>query len=72
TPTGSMRQEKFYFRYCSNTSQISMNEIINSNKYLLVLVPLVRKYIDERKDMNSNTQHTVEQYLLFISNRAEG
>ncbi|CAF1401918.1 unnamed protein product [Rotaria sordida] len=68
----SVCREKFYFRYDTNTSQMFMNEIINGNKDFIGLVPLVRQYIDEREDMDANTRHTVEQYLLLISKRADG
>ncbi|CAF4195374.1 unnamed protein product [Rotaria sordida] len=68
----SVRREKFYFRYGTYTSQIFMNEIINGNKDFPGLVPLVRKYIHEREDMDENTRHTIEQYLLLISKRADG
>ncbi|CAF0982945.1 unnamed protein product [Rotaria sp. Silwood1] len=68
----SVRREKFYFRCGTYISQMFMNEIINGNKDFLGLVPLVRKYIHEREDIDANTRHTVEQYLLLISKRAAG
>ncbi|CAF1231429.1 unnamed protein product [Rotaria sordida] len=68
----SVRREKFYFRYGTYTSQIFMNEIINGNKDFPGLVSLVRKYVHEREDMDENTRHTIEQYLLLISKRADG
>ena len=68
----SARQEKFYFRCGNETSQMFMNEIINGTNNFLGLVPLVQQYINEREDIDANTRHTLEQYLLLISKRAAG
>jgi glutamate--cysteine ligase catalytic subunit len=68
----SARQGKFYFRSGTEVSQLYMNEIINGTKDFLGLVPLARQYINEREDIDANTRHTIEQYLLLISKRAAG
>ena len=69
----AIRQEKFFF-HCDNDEirSIYMNEIINGRKDFLGLVPLVRRYINEREDIDTITRHTIEQYLLLISKRAAG
>jgi len=68
----SVRQEKFYFRRGTETSQLYMNEIINGTKDFVGLVPLAKQYIHEREDIDASTRHTIEQYLLLISKRAAG
>ena len=68
----SVRKDKFYFRCGNEVSQMLMNEIINGTKNFVGLVPLVRQYINEREDIDANTRHTIEQYLLLISKRAAG
>ncbi|CAF4881062.1 unnamed protein product [Rotaria sp. Silwood1] len=68
----SIRREKFYFQYNNQISQMFINDIINGNNGFLGLVPLVRKYIYEREDIDADTRHTIEQYLLLISKRAAG
>jgi glutamate--cysteine ligase catalytic subunit len=68
----AIRKEKFYFRNRTEISRLCMNEIINGTKDFLGLVPLVRQYINEREDIDANTRHTIEQYLLLVSRRAAG
>jgi glutamate--cysteine ligase catalytic subunit len=68
----AIRQEKFYFRYGTNISQLWINEIINGTNDFLGLVPLVQQYLGQREDIDANTRHTIEQYLLLISKRAAG
>jgi glutamate--cysteine ligase catalytic subunit len=68
----AVRQEKFYFRCGTQVSQMNMNEIINGTNHFLGLVPYVRRYIGEQEDINADTRHTIEQYLLLVSRRAAG
>jgi glutamate--cysteine ligase catalytic subunit len=68
----STRQEKFYFRCGNELQQLFINEIINGTKDFLGLVPLARQYINEREEIDADTRHTIEQYLLLISKRAAG
>ncbi|UJR07542.1 hypothetical protein I4U23_011830 [Adineta vaga] len=68
----SARQEKFYFRFGNEVSEMCMNEIINGNKAFSGLVPLTRQYIGEREDIDADTRFTIEQYLLLVSKRASG
>jgi glutamate--cysteine ligase catalytic subunit len=68
----SVRQEKFYFRLGDKSRMLSINEIFNGVKHFPGLVPLVRQYLNENEDINSDTRHTVEQYLSLISKRAAG
>jgi glutamate--cysteine ligase catalytic subunit len=68
----SARQEKFYFRCGNEVEHLYINEIINGAKDFPGLVPLARKYIHEREDIDVNTQQTLEQYLSLISKRAAG
>ncbi|CAF1077577.1 unnamed protein product [Rotaria sordida] len=68
----SARKEKFYFRHGNQISEMFMNEIINGTQDFLGLVPLTRKYILQREDIDADTRHTIEQYLSLISKRAAG
>ena len=68
----SARQEKFYFRFGNEISEMYMNEIINGNNDFPGLVPLARRYIGEREDIDADTRFTIEQYLLLVSKRAAG
>jgi len=68
----STRQEKFYFRCGAEVLELYMNEIINGTKDFHGLVPFARQYIYEREDIDTDTRHTIEQYLLLISKRAAG
>jgi glutamate--cysteine ligase catalytic subunit len=68
----AVRQEKFYFRCGTQVSQMNINEIINGTNNFLGLVPYVRRYIGEQEDINADTRHTIEQYLLLVSRRAAG
>jgi glutamate--cysteine ligase catalytic subunit len=68
----SARQEKFFFRCGTEVHEMFMNEIINGTNDFLGLVPLARQYIHEREDIDADTRHTIEQYLLLISKRAAG
>jgi glutamate--cysteine ligase catalytic subunit len=68
----STRQEKFYFRCGAEVLELYMNEIINGTKDFHGLVPFARQYINEREDIDTDTRHTIEQYLLLISKRAAG
>jgi len=68
----AVRKEKFYFRCGTEVSQMNINEIINGTNNFLGLVPYVRRYIGEQEDINADTRHTIEQYLLLVSRRAAG
>ena len=68
----AIRQEKFHFRCGTDVSLLYINEIINGTNDFLGLVPLVRRYITEREDIDTATRHTLEQYLLLVSKRAAG
>lgn len=68
----AIRQEKFHFRCGEDVSQVYINEIINGTNDFPGLIPLVRRYINEREDIDTATRHTLEQYFLLISKRAAG
>ena len=68
----SVRQEKFHFRVASESCLMSINEIINGCKDSFGLVPLVRRYLSDREDIDIRTRLTVERYLSLISERAAG
>ena len=68
----AIRQEKFHFRCGTDVSLLYINEIINGTNDFPGLVPLVRRYITEREDIDTATRHTLEQYLLLVSKRAAG
>ena len=68
----AIRQDRFHFRCGTEVSQLLINEIINGTNNFLGLVPLVRQYLGEREDIDADTRHTIEQYLLLVSKRAAG
>ncbi len=51
---------------------MSMDEIINGAGLFPGLVPLVRRYLDEHEQMDSDARLRIEQYLSLISKRAAG
>ena len=68
----AVREEKFFFRYENVTSRLSLNEIMNGQGDFPGLVPLVRDYLHQLEDVDVQSRHTVEQYLLLVSKRAAG
>ncbi|CAK5081693.1 unnamed protein product [Meloidogyne enterolobii] len=54
-----------------NTTEMTIDEIVNGNSQFSGLAPLIRQFLDGA-DVDVDTRCTINQYLSFIQKRAKG
>lgn len=75
----SVQTQKFYFRtnYTESNqegqfAEISIDQILNGDKAITGIIPLMHKYLDEQVAVEPATRQQLNKYLSFIGKKASG